>query len=168
VNLDFGRDPLQRLDKAMKSICLLAILLFAIARCVRAQTGNDGAVRLKITALEGVRFEAYQAKNPKTMGSILDDRALVVNDDGSMQTKGESIAALRAMFSRRAAQKQQLKLESLDVKIFGNTAVAIGVMWAEGIEHGKPYRRQERYLGIWKYKDGSWLIIGSEVTPILH
>jgi uncharacterized protein (TIGR02246 family) len=156
--------------RTVRSISLFAtfVFVFAIAGRAQAQTGADGAARIKITALEESWFEAFKAKDSKAMASVLDERVLVVNDDGSVQTKGESIAASKHMFSQRAEEQQHVKLESLDVKVFGTTVFAIGVMYAEGIEHGKPYRRRERFIDTWKYKDGSWLIIGTEVTPILH
>jgi ketosteroid isomerase-like protein len=154
--------------KTEKQICLLAIFVFAIAGCSQAQTGKDGAIRLKITSLEESWYEAFKARDTKAVDSILDERVLLVNDDGSIQTKGEFLAAMKYMFSRPAAQRQHVSPESLDIKVFGTTAVAIGVMWVEGIEHGKPYKRRERFLDTWKYKDGFWLIIGTEATPVLH
>lgn len=153
---------------AMRRFCLLAIFVSGIAGCMQAQTGKDGATRLKITALEESWAQAFKAKDTRAVDSILDERVLLVNDDGSVQTKGDFLSATKSMFSQPIAQQQHLKLESLDIKVFGTTAIAIGVLLAEGIEHGKPYRRRERFLDTWKYKDGSWLIIGTEATPILH
>jgi ketosteroid isomerase-like protein len=152
----------------MKQTCLLALLIFSIAGCAQAQTGNDGAARLKITALEESWYQAFKAKDTKAVDSILDERVLLVNDDGSVQTKGEFLAAMKYMFSQPVAQQQHVRPESLEIKVFGTTVVAIGVMLVEGVEHGKTYRRRERFLDTWKYKDGSWLIIGTEATPILH
>jgi ketosteroid isomerase-like protein len=152
----------------MKQICLLVILVLTIAGCAQAQTGEDNAARLKITALEARWYEAFKTKDTKAIDSILDERVLLVNSDGSMQTKGEFLAALKYMFSRPASEQQNTSQESLNVKVFGTTAVAIGVMWVEGIEHGKPNRHRERFLDTWKYRDGSWLIIGTEATTILH
>ena len=152
----------------MKQAWLIAISVFGIVGYAHSQTGNDGATRLKILALEDRWYQAFKVRDTKAVNSILDERVLLVNDDGSVQTKGDFLAAMKYMFSQPTAKQEHVSPESLDVKVFGATAIAIGVMRVEGIERGKPYRRRERFLDTWKYKDGSWLIIGTEATPVLH
>jgi ketosteroid isomerase-like protein len=153
---------------AMKPTCLLAIFIFAITGCVQTQTTDGDAAKRTITSLEARWYEAFKAKDTKAIDSILDERVLLVNGDGSMQTKGEFLAALKSMFSQPVAEQQHTTQESLDIKVFGTAAVAIGVMWVEGVVHGKANRHRERFLDTWKYKNGTWLIIGTEATPILH
>lgn len=52
--------------------------------------------------------------------------------------------------------------------VFGNTAIATEVFRAKGIEAGKPYVRRERFVDTWVYKDGKWVCVATDATPVLH
>jgi hypothetical protein len=54
------------------------------------------------------------------------------------------------------------------VHVYGNAAVATGVFRARGIEAGKSYVRRERFVDTWIYKDGKWVCVASNATPVLR
>ena len=67
-----------------------AILLIAVALSALAQSDGDEAARSKIVALEQLWNQAYKSGDTKALESILDDGIVLVNDDGSVQTKANS------------------------------------------------------------------------------
>lgn len=69
---------------------------------------------------------------------------MLVNDDGSVQTKKEFLTSVKSSSSQPSAQQQQVAPESLNVVVFGNVAIATGVMRVKGLENGKSYTRRER------------------------
>jgi hypothetical protein len=58
--------------------------------------------------------------------------------------------------------------ESLSVRVYGTVAIASGVFRARGLENGKRYLRHERFVDTWFLKDGRWVCIATNATPILH
>lgn len=150
----------------MKVITLLVILTSVSA--VSAAQDSDAATKSKIVALEQLWNQAYKAGDIKALDSILDNAIVLVNDDGSVQTKKEFLASVMSSGSQSASQEQQVSPESLAVHVFGMTAIATGVMRVKGAENGKPYTRRERFVDTWINKGGNWVCVGTDATPVLH
>jgi ketosteroid isomerase-like protein len=135
---------------------------------VSAQTATESVIGAKIIALQQTWNEAVKAKDTAGINAILNDRVLLVNGDGSVQTKGDYLAGIKASFALPPKEQEQVVSCALTVKVFGKTAVVMGDMRLKGIEHGKPYLHHERFLDTWKFTDGSWTIVGTQATPVLH
>jgi ketosteroid isomerase-like protein len=148
----------------MKSTACLLVLLGATSLLVPAQETNDPAVQSKIIALEKAWNQAYKIGDTKALDALLDNAVVLVNDDGSVQTKKEFLASVRATNS----QEQQVAPESMSVRVFGNTAIASGVMRVKGVENGKSYVRREQFVDTWVDKGGKWVCIATDATPVLH
>jgi ketosteroid isomerase-like protein len=147
-------------------VCLT--LVCVLADFVSAQTDADAATRVRILALEKLWFECFAAKDTRAIDSILDSSVLLVNFDGSAQTKGDYLASLKVQFAQPDPAESQTLPESMSVKVFGKTVIATGVYRVKGVQHGKPYLRRERFVDTWKYRAGMWLIVGTQATPVLH
>ncbi len=148
----------------MKSAACLLVLLGATSLFLAAQDNNEAAVQTKIIALEKAWNQAYKIADVKALDALLDNAIVLVNDDGSVQTKKEFLASLRAANS----QEQQVAPESMSVRVFGNTAIASGVMRVKGVEGGKPYVRREQFVDTWVNKNGQWVCIATDATPVVH
>lgn len=151
----------------MRRCGILVILLCLASTAVLAQT-SDQATKSKIAALEQLWNQAYKSADTKALDSILDDAIVLVNDDGSVQTKAEFLASVKSSASQPSAQQQQVAPESLTVEVYGNVAIASGVMRVKGVEKGKSYTRRERFVDTWLLKRGSWVCIGTNATPVQH
>ncbi|HZE26386.1 MAG TPA: nuclear transport factor 2 family protein, partial [Terriglobales bacterium] len=122
------------------------------------------AVQSKIIALEKAWNQAYKIGDIKALDALLDNAVVLVNDDGSVQTKAEFLAGVRATNS----QEQQVAPESMSVRVFGDTAIASGVMRVKGVEGGKSYSRREQFVDTWVSKGGKWVCVATDATPVLH
>jgi ketosteroid isomerase-like protein len=147
-------------------ITLMFVWMMAVA--VLAQTDTDQATKSKIVALEQLWNQAYKSGDIKALDTILDDAIVLVNDDGSVQTKAEFLASVKSSAPQPTAQQQQVAPESLSVRMFGSVAIATGVMRVKGVEGGKAYTRRERFVDTWLLKHGTWVCIGTDATPVLH
>ena len=147
----------------MKSTACLLVLLGTTSLLVRTQD-SDSAVQSKIIALEKAWNQAYKIGDTKALDALLDNAIVLVNDDGSVQTKKEFLASVRATIS----QEQQVAPESMSVHVFGNTAIATGVMRVKGVEGGKSYVRREQFVDTWVNKGGKWLCVATDATPVVH
>ena len=152
----------------MKSAGLFVVLLCATALSALAQDTTDSATKSKIAALEGAWNQAYKSGDAKALDALLDNAIVLVNDDGSIQTKAEFLAGVKPSASQAATQEQQVAPESMSVQVFGNTAIATGIFRAKGMEGKKSYVRRERFIDTWIYKSGHWVCIATDATPILH
>ena len=119
-------------------------------------------------ARAGIRSQAYKSGDIKALDAILDDAIVLVNDDGSIQTKAEFLGSVKASAPDPSAQQQQVAPEAFKVQVFGNVAIATGVMRVKGVEGGKPYTRRERFVDTWLFKHGTWVCVGTDATPVLH
>jgi ketosteroid isomerase-like protein len=142
----------------------LAALVSMATVLVWAQGDADPGVQSKIIALEKVWNQAYKLGDVRALDSLLDDRVVLINDDGTVQNKAEFLAGIKPSKS----QEQQVAPESMSVQVFGSTAVATGVFRAKGIEGGKPYVRRERFVDTWVYQGSGWVCIATNATPVLR
>ena len=145
-------------------LAALLVLLCTAALLIHAQDDSDHGVESKIIALEKAWNQAYKAGDRRALDTILDNDIVLINDDGTVQSKAEFLASVTASNS----QEQQVAPESMSVHMFGNAAIATGVFRAKGVENGKPYVRRERFVDTWVFKGGKWTCVATNATPVLH
>lgn len=146
------------------------VMILACATTVRtsAQSDAEAGTKSKIVALEQAWNQAYKSGDIKALDAILDDAIVLVNDDGSVQTKAEFLASVKSSAPQASAQQQQVAPEAFKVHVHGDVAIATGVMHVKGVEGGKSYSRRERFVDTWLLKNGTWVCIGTDATPVLH
>ena len=152
----------------MKPAALVVLLVCTAAVGAQAQADADAATQSKIVALEQLWNQAYKSGDTKALNSILDDGIVLVNDDGSVQSKSEFLASVKSSTPQQTAQQQQVAPESMKVHVYGPVAIATGVMRVKGVENGKSYTRHERFVDTWLLKRGNWVCVGTDATPVLH
>jgi len=148
----------------MKLTGLLVALVGVMALLVPAQDNDEAGTQSKIIALEKAWNQAYKLGDRRSLDVLLDDHIVLINDDGTVQTKTQFLASVKATNS----QEQQVAPESMSVRVFGNTAIATGVFRAKGVEGGKRYVRRERFVDTWLFNAGKWLCVATNATPVLH
>ena len=142
----------------------IVLLVLSCAAIVLAQDDSEAAVRTKVIALEKAWNQAYKIGDTKALGTLLDDSVVLIQDDGSLQTKAQFLAGVKST----TANEEQVAPESLTVHVFGQTAIAVGVFAAKGSHGGKPYVRRERFVDTWILRNGNWVCVATNATPITH
>ena len=112
----------------MKLTGFLLALVCTTAAIVVAQNDTGSDVQSKIIALEKAWNQAYKLGDVRALDTLLDEQIVLINDDGSVQTKPEFLAGVKPSKS----QEQQIAPESINVHVFGNTAIATGMFRAKG------------------------------------
>ena len=148
----------------MKFAALWIAMMCSASLLAGAQENTSAGVEGKIIALEKLWNQAYKSGDSKALDTILDDSIVLINDDGSVQSKKEFLASIKAT----NAQEQQVAPEFLKVYVHGDVAVATGVLRVKGVEGGKPYSRRERFVDTWLHKGGNWVCIATNATPVVH
>ena len=140
------------------------VLALAIAPALSAQNDSEAAARTKVIALEKAWNQAYKMGDVKALGTLLDDSVVLIEDDGTLKTKAQFLDSVKSS----TGNEEQVAPESLDVHVFGQTAIAVGVFAAKGSHGGKPYVRRERFVDTWILKNGNWVCVATNATPITH
>jgi hypothetical protein len=39
---------------------------------------------------------------------------------------------------------------------------------ASGVENGRRYNHYDRFVDTWMFKDGKWVCVATNATPVLH
>jgi len=125
---------------------------------------SDAGVQAKIVALEKLWNQAYKSGDTKALGDLLDDDVVLINDDGSVQSKNQFLASVKAP----NAQQQQVAPEMLQVHVHGDVAIATGVLRVKGVSKGRVYVRREGFVDTWLQKGATWVCIATDATPITY
>jgi ketosteroid isomerase-like protein len=144
-------------------VALWPLALLCAHSVVHAQD-YDATARDQVLALEKAWNQAYKAGDAKALAAILDNSLILVEDDGSLKTKSEFLASVKSS----SGNEEQVAPESLTVRVFGNTAIAIGVIAVKTTKGGKSVVHRERFIDTWINKNGSWVCIATNATPITH
>jgi ketosteroid isomerase-like protein len=138
------------------------LLVFVCVTGVFAVGEDEAGAQSRIVALEKAWNQAYKLGDRKALDELLDERIVIVNDDGSLQSKADFLASIK----KSNSQEQQVTPESITVHVYGNAATATGVFRAKGTEGGKSYLRRERFVDTWVNKDGRWQCAAASATTI--
>ena len=137
-------------------ICGSALPMFA--------QDDEATARAQVLGLEKAWNQAYKAGDIKALSAILDNSLVLVEDDGSLKTKSEFLASVKAA----SVNEEQVAPESLTVRVFGTTAIAIGVIAVKETHGGKTVIHRERFIDTWINRNGSWICIATDATPMTH
>jgi ketosteroid isomerase-like protein len=144
-----------------KPILCAAILLFA-ATAAAAQQNTSSDEGGQVLALENAWNHALEAKDSKALGRLLANTFLSVDIDGSVSSKSEFLASVKAP----DYQPSQAVNEQSSVQVYGDTAVVVGVFRVTGTEKGKPYVHRERFVDTWIKLNGLWQCLATTSTLI--
>jgi ketosteroid isomerase-like protein len=142
--------------------CLL--LIVAVAIYAPAQDSGS-ATASKIMAMEKAWNQAFKMRDTKAIDELLDDGAVLVNDDGSIQSKSDFLGWIHAS---KPSEEEQVSPESISVHVAGDVAIATGTFRAKGLQGGKTYSRQDRFVDTWVNRNGTWVCVSASATPVTH
>jgi ketosteroid isomerase-like protein len=146
----------------MKPFLLLAAILISAAAIhgFAQSASNDEAGR--VLGLENAWNHAIEAKDTKALEQLLASTFVAVDIDGSLTTKGEFLAGIKAP----AYQPAQAVYEQISAHMYGDTAVTTGIFRIKEVQKGKPMVLRERFIDTWIKKGSTWQCVASQVTLI--
>ena len=144
----------------MRTAALILVAALAGAPLARAQQANDSDVKSRIIALERLaRLHACQAKDLKTLDTLIADDSVHLNVWGNQQTKAELLRFVQS------ADSIEFLIDAVDVRLHGDTAIVTGLFSLKGATGGTPFARRGRFVDTWLFKDGKWVVIATLATP---
>jgi ketosteroid isomerase-like protein len=145
----------------MRTAFFFAIILAVAPHSSFAQSEAESVTT--VLALEHAWNQAELRKDTKALDAIFDNALVYVDYDGTFRSKAEFLGRIK----NSSSHPQQEVTESMTGHVYENTVVVTGIYSAKGTEKGKPYVRRGRFVDTWTLKDGKWLCVASQSTPIL-
>jgi len=133
------------------TLCLGACL-------ARAQKPADA--ESKVFALERLWAEGAQLRDIKALDSIFDESIAYVPIDGRLMTKAEVLAETKAL------APVQIVVSSEVAEAHGDAVIVTGILRLKGVQNGRSYARQGRFVDTWILKQGRWLCVSSMSVPV--
>ena len=149
-----------KLTRLCALISMLGTLLPVVPLVAQAE-----ATESRIIALEKAWNQAYKARDKKALAAILHDSVILINDDGSLQSR---LVFFAGVDSAPPSDQQQAEPGSIHVLLFGDVAIATGVFKRVAVKNGKSLFERERFVDTWVSRGDSWVCIAASATPVLH
>jgi len=139
----------------------LAILAM-VASSIQASAQNT--VQERILILESAWNQAVQLRDGKAVEPLLGNELIYIDYDGTVMNKGQYMASVKSS----ALHAEQVTNEAMKVRVYGASAVVVGVYREKGTRHGKRYLHRERFVDTWLNREGAWVCVASQSTLIKH
>jgi ketosteroid isomerase-like protein len=118
------------------------LLFLALSSSGHAQTADSHASESKILALENSWSQAEERQDVKALDALLDDRLLYVHYSGTVWNKAQYLASLK----NPTSHEEQGVNETMTARVFGDSAVVIGIYRVKGVENGNLLRAANAIL----------------------
>jgi ketosteroid isomerase-like protein len=141
-------------------VAVVALLIFTSVSGFAQNSASDEGGR--VLGLETAWNHAIEAKDTKALDMLLANTFIAVEIDGSVSSKSEFLASIKAP----QYQPSQAVNEQINVQVYGNAAVVVGIFRIKGTEKGKPYVHRERFTDTWIKYDQTWKCVASQSTLI--
>jgi uncharacterized protein (TIGR02246 family) len=143
-----------------RSTTVLLVLFSAHAAIVIAAPPATQA-EVEIRAMERQWNEARVKADIATLDRILAPDWTVTHGDGTINTKAEYLADLKSGARKFFAE---VKEDQIDVRVYGDTAVASGTSDSKVEYRGQPSGGPLRFTRVYVKRDGRWLMIVTHAT----
>jgi ketosteroid isomerase-like protein len=146
----------------MRTTIAVTVLMLSASFFAMAQALEPSANQSKVIALENAWNQAEERKDVQALDTILDNSLVYTDYDGTMLTKADFLATVKAP----ARHPEQQVTESMSAYVYGDAVVVTGVYHVKGTENGKPYLRRGRFTDTWISRSGAWVCVASQYTLI--
>jgi ketosteroid isomerase-like protein len=137
----------------------------AAANTATASAADTAAAEAEVKKLMDAAAAALAKNDADAMDKIYNDNYMLVNIDGSVQTKAERLAALRSGDAKYTAFSYSEP--NIRVSPDGTAAIVIAKLSMKGVMRGKPTDGDYRVTQVYaKVKDGTWKQITAQATKI--
>ena len=146
----------------MKKLLVAVTVLLGLASISGFAQNNSSDEGGRVLGLETAWNHAIESKDTKALDMLLASTFVAVEIDGSVSSKSEFLASIKDP----QYQPSQAVNEQINVQVYGNAAVVVGIFRIKGVDKGKPYVHRERFTDTWIKQGQSWQCVASQSTLI--
>jgi ketosteroid isomerase-like protein len=148
--------------RRLAALALAAIAFVGIAwRTARSAAASENTTD-EILKVDEERNQALQKGDVPTLERIYSDDLVYANATGSLLTKQQHLADLKA----RTLHFISFKHEDVKATLHGDTGLVTGISKSEVEYKGSVSKSNRRFLNVFSKKDGHWLCVGHFETNI--
>jgi|SRR6185312_3581169 len=140
-----------------KSILLPLIFLFSL--CALAQSSAINQEQTLI-ALERMWGQAQLTRDSAALERLVSPGFVNTEWDGTVDDRAKFLSDIRDPLYKPAS----MSLRDISIKLYGNTAIVVGVYHAEGQYRDRPYDHVGRFTDTWILVDGRWQCVASHAS----
>lgn len=145
------------MNQLMRHLLLIAFTCHGmIARA------DEAADREALTRLQQKMAEhLVKQEVEKAVAHFVEDWAMI-SADGSKMTRTELVSAItsgKLMIS-------SYRVSDLEVRVYGDAAVVVGIGASQGSWDGEEFREKERFSDFFIRKDGKWMCVASHSSVL--
>lgn len=142
---------------------LLAILLCIPGTQSPAQAGPNDGTAAAIRALEQ-EWTIGQSRHDNAALDLIFDNALIYVEYGKLVSKGEYLSRIK----HSDPLSDQIELQPVSIRIFGHTAIAVGIYAEKQVQGNKHEVRRWRFIDTWVYEKNGWVLVAAGSSPIVN
>jgi ketosteroid isomerase-like protein len=146
----------------MKNLAAAVVVLLLGVALGAAHQGNTSDEGGRVLALEKAWNHALAEKDTKALDMLLHNTMVLMDTDGSVQSKGEFLASVKVP----DYQPSQATIDQTSVRVYGDTAVVVGIFRVKGTDKGKTFARRERFVDTWIKTNGTWQCVATTAAMI--
>ena len=152
---------MKRLIGSVLAIAALGLLSTPTIRA--ADKAADGSVGKAIRQLEDDWAAALVKADKAVVDRIVAPEWVLTTPDGQMQTKAQADAELASGAMKFAS----FHLDDLQVKVYGDTAIAFGLETEKSTFNGKDVSGQYRFTDVFVKRGGRWMAVATHVSMVV-
>lgn len=149
----------------MRAEVFMVVTVSLVTLSIWAQNSAGQDAISKVHALENAWNQAEVIGDVSALDLILDSAMIYVDEEGALQTKAQF---LDRVTERKGTDVQWLVTPAMNVHLYGNTAVVVGIYRARSTHHGKAHEWTGRFIDTWVLKGNTWQCVAAQATPLLH
>jgi uncharacterized protein (TIGR02246 family) len=148
----------------MRIRTILTILVVVLSSCVVSQAQNRNGEQVR--RLERAWLDAYEKHDVKAMNDIVADDFVITFPDGSMQTKAQIVAMIKAP-RQPGRPTPKFHTEDVQTRVYGDTVILMGRVVTEWQRDGQTQSKaQQRYTDTYVKRNGRWQVVASHLSNV--
>ena len=142
----------------MKKLVLLS-LLFVISIIYSAAQNSDEKQILK---LEDDWIQALKTKDRQLLDRIVAPEFSFIEPNGTVLSRSEYLTDRAS----NSAEIESFESSDMQVRVYGNSAVASGLAKITERRQGQRYSFSLRWKELWLKDSGKWQVVAGQATPV--
>jgi ketosteroid isomerase-like protein len=136
----------------------LMLLVLGTAQTMAASSDDEQT----LMQIENRLSEAFRAGDADTVARIEDEGYTLTNSRALVSHRADDIAEVK----KRDPRYDEFRTHDMKVRLYGDTAIVIGIVSLKGTSGGKPFDADMRFTDTFVRRDGEWRIVAAQVTKI--
>jgi ketosteroid isomerase-like protein len=144
---------------------MIRTILFVIAAAlpaVAASARDASSDEKEIRSVEAVLCRAFESGDAATLRRHMDVTFTQTSSRGEVTDFEQNVAEV----ARREPRYEVFRNHDQKTRLYGDTAIILGITTVKGTADGKPFEADFQYTDTWIRRDGHWKIAASHASRL--